>query len=48
MLLPAAPALSQTAAAGGIPWNGGVRQFLIHQQCEPDVIERIMAKEQNS
>ena len=28
-------------------WNGGVRQFLIDQQCEPDVIERIMAKEQN-
>lgn len=27
-------------------WNGGVRQFLIDQQCEPDVIERIMAKEQ--
>ena len=27
-------------------WNGGIRQFLIDQQCEPDVIERIMAKEQ--
>ena len=26
-------------------WNGGIRQFLIDQQCEPDVIERIMAKE---
>jgi hypothetical protein len=29
-------------------WNGGIRQFLIDQQCEPDVIERIMAKEQKS
>jgi hypothetical protein len=29
-------------------WNGGVRQLLIDQQCEPDVIERIMAKEQKS
>jgi uncharacterized membrane protein len=29
-------------------WNGGVRQFLTDQQCEPDVIERIMAKEQKS
>ena len=27
-------------------WNGGVRQFLIDQQCEPGVIERIMANEQ--
>jgi hypothetical protein len=27
-------------------WNGGIRQFLIDQQCEPDVIERIMAEEQ--
>ena len=24
-------------------WDGGIRQFLIDQQCEPDVIERIMA-----
>jgi hypothetical protein len=29
-------------------WNGGARQLLIDQQCEPDVIERIMAKEQKS
>jgi hypothetical protein len=29
-------------------WNGGVRQFLIDQQCEPDLIERIMAEEQRS
>jgi hypothetical protein len=29
-------------------WNGGIRQFLIDQQCEPDVIERIMAEEQKS
>jgi len=28
-------------------WNGGVRQFLTDQQCEPDVIERIMDKEQS-
>lgn len=27
-------------------WDGGIRQFLIDQQCEPDVIERIIAKEQ--
>ena len=27
-------------------WNGGIRQFLIDQQCAPDAIERIMAKEQ--
>lgn len=26
-------------------WDGGVRQFLSDQECEPDVIERIMAKE---
>ena len=26
-------------------WDGGIRQFLIDQQCEPDVIERIMANE---
>ena len=26
--------------------NGGIRQFLIDQQCAPDAIERIMAKEQ--
>ena len=24
-------------------WDGGIRQFLIDQQCEPDVIEHIMA-----
>ena len=29
-------------------WNGGIRQFLIGQQCEPDLIERIMAEEQKS
>ena len=27
-------------------WNGGVRQFLIDQQCAPGAIERIMAEEQ--
>jgi hypothetical protein len=26
-------------------WQGGIRQFLIDQDCEPDVIERIMADE---
>jgi hypothetical protein len=26
-------------------WEGGIRQFLIDHQCEPDVIERIMANE---
>jgi len=29
-------------------WNGGIRQFLIDQQCEPEVIERIMANEQKT
>jgi hypothetical protein len=93
MLLPSPPAISQTAAAGGIQlievvswnsdnnemihvhdgteegittftdrgieslqefladvrtWNGGIRQFLIDQQCDPDVIERIMAEQQKS
>jgi hypothetical protein len=28
-------------------WNGGVRQFLIDQQCEPDLIERIMAEQKS-
>jgi len=26
-------------------WNGGLRQFLVDEQCEPDVIARIMANE---
>lgn len=26
-------------------WQGGIRQFLIDQECEPDIIERIMADE---
>ena len=26
-------------------WDGGIRQFLIDEQCDPDVIERIMAHE---
>ena len=29
-------------------WNGGTRRFPIDQQCEADVIEHIMAKEQKS
>lgn len=27
-------------------WPGGVRQFLVHEQCDPDMIERITATEQ--
>ena len=26
-------------------WDGGVRQFLVEQQCDPERIERIMANE---
>lgn len=26
-------------------WEGGIREFLRDEQCEPDVIERIMADE---
>ena len=26
-------------------WDGGIRQFLIDEQCDPDIIERIMAYE---
>ena len=26
-------------------WPGGIRQFLIDQDCDPDMIERIMADE---
>ena len=26
-------------------WPGGIRQFLVDEQCEPDQIERIMADE---
>jgi len=26
-------------------WPGGMRQFLIGEMCDPDTIERIMAKE---
>jgi hypothetical protein len=29
-------------------WNGGIRQFLIDQQCKPDLIERIIANERVS
>ena len=29
-------------------WRGGIRQFLIDRQCEPDVIERIMANEKQT
>jgi hypothetical protein len=28
-------------------WNGGIREFLLDEQCDPDVIERIMAAEKN-
>jgi hypothetical protein len=26
-------------------WEGGVRQFLVDQQCDPELIERVMAHE---
>lgn len=29
-------------------WGGGIRQFLIDEQCEPDVIDVIMANEKNA
>ncbi len=29
-------------------WEGGIRQFLIDEQCEPDVIEAIMAHEEKA
>lgn len=29
-------------------WPGGIRQFLIDQQCEPDLIQRIMATEKKT
>jgi len=29
-------------------WDGGIGQFLIDEQCDPDVIERIMADEKKS
>ena len=29
-------------------WDGGVRQFLIDEQCDPEKIERIIADEPNS
>jgi len=29
-------------------WDGGLRQFLIDEQCEPDVIETMMAHEKNA
>ena len=24
-------------------WDGGIRQFLVDEQCDPDVVERVMA-----
>ena len=29
-------------------WDGGIRQFLIDEQCEPDVIKTVMAHEKNA
>ncbi|GAJ95525.1 hypothetical protein RRH01S_12_00820 [Rhizobium rhizogenes NBRC 13257] len=29
-------------------WDGGVRQFLVDEQCDPEMIERIMADEAKS
>ncbi|ARM87364.1 hypothetical protein [Rhizobium sp. CIAT894] len=26
-------------------WDGGIRQFLVDEQCDPEMIERIMADE---
>ena len=26
-------------------WDGGIRQFLIDEQCDPEMIERVMADE---
>lgn len=26
-------------------WDGGIREFLINEQCDPEMIERIMADE---
>ena len=27
-------------------WDGGIRQFLVDEQCDPEMIERVMADEQ--
>jgi hypothetical protein len=29
-------------------WSGGIRQFLLDEQCNPDLIERIMAYEKKN
>ena len=29
-------------------WKGGIHQFLVDQQCDPDVINRIMAIEKSN
>jgi hypothetical protein len=26
-------------------WDGGIRQFLVDEQCDPETIERVMADE---
>jgi len=26
-------------------WDGGIRQFLVHEKCDPEMIERVMADE---
>lgn len=28
-------------------WDGGIRQFLADEQCDPELIERVMADEMN-
>jgi hypothetical protein len=28
-------------------WDGGIRQFLVDEQCDPELIERVMADEMN-
>lgn len=27
-------------------WDGGIRQFLVDNQCDPEMIERVMADEE--
>lgn len=37
---------AETAYARDIrTWDGGIRQFLMDEQCDPEIVERIMADE---
>lgn len=29
-------------------WDGGIRKFLLDKQCDPDIIERVMAYEKKA